>query len=68
MTGYVARIAPAVGVGTQGTTVWVGDHQLTGVTKIELVAEVNDVWRAVIHCAVIPDEVLAVAELRESAK
>lgn len=36
---------------TQGTQVILSDgSQLGGVSKIELVAEINDVWRAVIHC------------------
>lgn len=48
---------------TQGTRVMVGDAELTGVVKIELTAEPNSLWRAVIHCHVIPPELVADAEL-----
>jgi len=39
---------------TQGTAVYVGDQEITGVTRIELVCEVNNVWRAKIECMVDP--------------
>lgn len=39
---------------TQGTKVFVGDQELTGITRIELVCEVNDVWRARIDLMVQP--------------
>lgn len=49
---------------TQGTEVYCGDAKLGGVTKIELVAETNDVWRAVIHCHVIvKGDVSAIADI-----
>lgn len=38
---------------TQGTKVVLDDgSELQGVTKIVLTAEVNDIWRAEIHCHV----------------
>lgn len=66
---FPARIIPAKSDGpvqkSQGTKVMVGDVELSGVTKVVLTAEVNDIWRAEIHChAICPDEVLALAELR----
>lgn len=39
---------------TMGTKVFVGDQQVTGITRIELVCEVNDVWRARIECHIQP--------------
>lgn len=52
---FIARIiqpeANASGtVMSQGTKVMVGDKEMSGVTKIVLTAEVNDLWRAEIHC------------------
>lgn len=38
----------------QGTRLFVGEQELTGVTRIELVAEVNNVWRAKVECVVRP--------------
>lgn len=35
---------------TQGTKVLVDGHELKGVTRVVLVAEVGDVWRAHIEC------------------
>ncbi|QBL40512.1 hypothetical protein MG068_08320 [Stenotrophomonas sp. ASS1] len=35
---------------TQGTKVLVDGQELKGVTKVELVASVDDVWRARIEC------------------
>lgn len=35
---------------TQGTKVLVDGQELKGVTRVVLVAEVNDVWRAHIEC------------------
>lgn len=49
---YAAIIQPPESDGTtlaQGTKVMVGDVQLEGVVKIELIGEVDSVWRAVIH-------------------
>ena len=37
-----------------GTKVMVGDQQLGGVVRIELVAEVNNVWRARVDLTVQP--------------
>lgn len=34
----------------QGTKLFVGDQELTGVTRVELVAQVNGVWRAKVEC------------------
>ena len=49
---------------TQGTEVWLADGtKLEGVTRIELTAEVNDIWRAkidVVVTAVQLEGVLAV--------
>lgn len=39
---------------TQGTQVFVGETPIRGVTRIELVADVNNVWRARIDCLVKP--------------
>lgn len=66
----IAKIVPAPVVGegphrTQGTKVMVGDQQLGGVTRIELVAGINDVWRATIHCMVHPTDLLAEAVVVE---
>lgn len=33
---------------------FVGDTPMAGVTRIELVAEVNNIWRARIECTVKP--------------
>ena len=53
------RIVPAQREGDgptlcQGTRLFVGEQELTGVTRIELVAEVNNVWRAKVECMVKP--------------
>jgi hypothetical protein len=48
MTNNVSIVAK--GPTTQGTQVLVDGVPMKGVTKIELVADVNDVWRAVITC------------------
>jgi hypothetical protein len=45
----------SVGPSTQGTVVEVDGKRIKGVTRIELVASVNDVWHAVIH--LIPDAI-----------
>jgi hypothetical protein len=57
----ILRVVPAEpsdGKGShrcQGTKLFVGDQELTGVTRIELVADVNDdVWRARVDCMVKP--------------
>lgn len=51
---FTARVIPAEGGGkvqiTNGTKVMVGDVELQGVTRIVLTAEMDDVWRAEIHC------------------
>lgn len=60
MDSQILRIVPAPlnsdtkAQRTQGTKVFVGDTPLHGVTRIELVAEVNNVWRARIDCMVSP--------------
>lgn len=46
---------------TQGTLVMVGDVQVKGVYKIELLADTNDVWRAVVHCHPKWNEMTALA-------
>ncbi|WQI19770.1 hypothetical protein U2S91_16705 [Stenotrophomonas maltophilia] len=53
--GIVTIIPPPVDDGsgltrTQGTKVLVDGQELKGVTKVELVASVDDVWRARIEC------------------
>lgn len=62
----LARIIPNEASGdelsrTQGTKVMVGDQPLRGVTKITLVAGVDDVWRATIECMVQPTDIAALA-------
>ena len=49
------RIVPAIQsddqpTPTMGTKVFVGGQELAGITKIEMVCGLDDVWRAVIHC------------------
>ena len=39
---------------TQGTQVFAGDTELTGITRIVLTADVNDVWRAQIDVMIQP--------------
>lgn len=46
---------------TQGTQVFVGDTEITNITKIVLTAEVNDIWRAEIHCHVAIQSMEALA-------
>lgn len=46
----------------QGARLFVGDQELTGVTRVELVAQVNGVWRAKVECWVNPP-----ADLRAEA-
>lgn len=64
---FIARIIPAPptdkdGISvTTGTRVMVGDVELTGVTKITLVADVNDVWKAQIECYFQPTDMTAAA-------
>lgn len=65
---FIARIIPATSCGpdsvaspTQGTKIMVGDVELTGVTKITLIAEPNDVWKAQIECYFQPTDMTAVA-------
>lgn len=54
---------------TQGTKVLVDGQELKGVTKVELVASVDDVWRARIECVahvqVMPGMVLEVESYGE---
>ena len=46
----------------QGTRCYVGDTELTGVVRIELVAEVNELWRARVDLMVKPPaDLMAVA-------
>ena len=63
---YARIVTTADGSGptrTMGTQVMVGGVALKGVTRIELVAEVNDVWRARIECAAEPTDLGALAEV-----
>lgn len=58
-TAKLARIVPAEADDamanlTNGTKVFVGDQELTGVTRIVLTCDINDVWRARIDCMVQP--------------
>ncbi len=71
--GIVTIIPPPVDDGsgltrTQGTRVLVDGQELKGVTKVELVASVDDVWRARIECMahvqVMPGMVLEVESHR----
>lgn len=49
---------------TQGTRLFVGDQELTGVTRVELICEINDVWRARVECmADPPADLLSVASI-----
>lgn len=50
---------------TQGTQVMVGDVKMSGVTRIELIAEVNDIWRARIDCYVHGMDLCALATIHE---
>lgn len=64
-----ARIVPPKREGdgpqmTQGTEVWVGEQRLTGVLKVEILADPGDFWRAVIHCAVVPQDMAVDYEIR----
>ena len=60
MSGACLRVVPADPHGgsgphrCQGTKLFVGDQELTGVTRVELVAQVNGVWRAKVECWVNP--------------
>jgi len=69
MKGNFARIVVPEGRGdgyqmANGTQVWVGNEKLSGVLKVELVAETNCIWTAVIHCAVVPQSIDAVYQIR----
>lgn len=48
---------------TKDTKVMVGDQLITGITKLTLVADVDNVWRAEIHCHVIPENFSAEARM-----
>jgi hypothetical protein len=48
---------------TRNTKVMVGDQLITGITKLTLVADIDDVWRAEIHCNVIPENFSAEARM-----
>lgn len=55
MKGQLVRIVPPEREGnglvpTMGTKVFIGDQELTHVTKIVLTAEVNGIWTADITC------------------
>ena len=59
MSGELLRIVPPDLQGdgphrTQGTKLFVGEQELTGVVRVEIVAEVNDVWKANVECMVHP--------------
>lgn len=64
---FTARVIPAEGGGkvhiTRGTKVMVGDVEMQGVTRIVLTAELDDVWRAEIHCHVHAPQVEALAHI-----
>ena len=64
---FHARIIPTGPHGgahkTHGTKVMVGDVELAGISRIVLTADVNDVWRAEIHCFAHAPEVEALATL-----
>jgi uncharacterized protein YeaO (DUF488 family) len=47
-----AKVTDGYATRTNGTQVLVDGVPLSGVTKIELTADVDDVWRAKIHCLV----------------
>jgi hypothetical protein len=51
-------------VPAQGTRVFVGDQQVKGVTRVQLTAETNGIWRAQIDCTFTPSEMTAVAVIR----
>lgn len=75
MSKHLAKIVPNIdGVRdvaclSRGTRVVVGDAELTGVTRIVLVADVDDIWRATIECHVEPpDELLASSVIRAKPK
>lgn len=44
---------------TNGTKVFVGDQQITGVTGITIRLDMDSVWRATIECVVQPMEIVA---------
>jgi hypothetical protein len=48
---------------TQGTKVLLDGEELSGVTRIELFAEVNGIWTAKITCHVKPDPIWASATI-----
>lgn len=57
--GNILRVVPDTHEGQgpqrcQGTKLYVGDQELTGVTRVELIAEVNGIWRAKVECWVKP--------------
>lgn len=61
------RIIPAIDTHgevtpTQGTKVFLGDTEITGIYRIEVTADINDVWRAVIHCHCHVEGITAEAE------
>lgn len=65
--GQIIRIVPAhAGEGkpasTMGTRVFAGETEIGGILKIEMVAEVGDVWRAVLHVVPEPFEATVMAD------
>lgn len=47
-----------------GTRLFVGDEQIRGVTRVELIADIEDgLWRAVITCLADVQEVTALEDL-----
>lgn len=50
---------------TLGTKLYVGDNEVYGIQRIELVGEVNNVWRARIDLMAIPPEIEAEARFFE---
>ena len=45
MKKHFIRVEASEGPSTQGTRVFAGDQELTGITRIELTAGTNDLWR-----------------------
>lgn len=57
--GSLLKVVPAAHEGEgpqrcQGTRMYVGGQELTGVIRVELIAEVNSLWRANVECWVEP--------------
>lgn len=64
----MARIVPPANDGggatkSQGTRIFVGEEELGGVCRVELVAGLNDVWQATIHCHAYPTDITADSQI-----